>query len=208
MDAATAGPVAAHGTGGSSPGGRGGLPAWPILTLIAAASIAAILALMLPRLAGPPDPVIAASGPGGEVEQAYSLVRDPSSEVALRIPLDGSFGDYIDLPTTGRVPDFPTGGAMEWVMPLGEYYGWDLWIAGARGALQGEHCVLIERGDMARSRCVPAALRDGSALLVSVPFDLIAVDERPRGMVDGERIGFWWGEDTEVTVLRGPEYER
>lgn len=208
MDAATAGRVAAPGTGGSASGGRGGLLAWSVLALVAAASIVAILALMLPRLAGPPDPVIAASGPGGEAEQAYSLVRDPESEVALRIPLDGSFGDYIDLPTTGRVPDFPTGGAMEWVMPLGEYYGWDLWIAGARGALQGEHCVLIERDDMARSRCVPAALRGGSALLVSVPFDLIAVDERPRGMVDGERVGFWWGEDTEVTVLRGPEYER
>jgi hypothetical protein len=210
MDAATpAQPESArHRIGARLAPDRGTLVAWAVLAAVAVCAVAATAALLLPRLRALPESAPAPPAAAGQAEQAYSLVRDPDSEVILRIPLDGSFGNYIELPTTGRVPDFPTSGTTQWVMPLGEYFGWDLWIAGARGALQGEHCILIERDDRTRARCVPAALRAQSALLVSVPFDLISTAERPPGMVDGERIGFWWGEDTEVTALLGPEHER
>jgi hypothetical protein len=138
-------------------------------------------------------------------KEAQSFAEDESAIVLLRIPLDGSFGNYIDLPTDEPVPEFPLSGETDWVAPLGEYYGWDLWIAAGTDALQRVHCVLIERGVASRSRCVPAALRTSGVLLVSVPYALIAPDERPPGMLDGYRLGFWWRDDGEVTVLMGFE---
>lgn len=183
---------------------RGGL----VLTTVGALAVLAIVALMVPRLGSHEEPAAAPTSVYIQAREAYSLVRDPETETILRVPLDGSFGNYVDVPAAGGVPDFPTSGNVEWAMPLGEYYGWDLWIAGAAGALQREHCILIEREDWTRARCVPATLRTQSALLVSVPFALVEPDERPTPMVEGERIGFWWGEDTEVTVLLGPEYQQ
>ncbi|NYE18766.1 hypothetical protein [Microbacterium immunditiarum] len=147
------------------------------------------------------------AGPTGEVDyvdapEAYSFTRDLTSTVLLRIPLDGSFGSFVDLPDS-EAPPIPSSGTVEWVEPLGEYYGWNVWIAGAQGAVQREHCIVIEREDRARGRCVPAVLREQSALVAPVPYAWIPDDERPEEMSPGQRLGFWWGGDNGVIILIG-----
>lgn len=176
------------------------------LLLAAGASALAAVLLLPPSshlVAAPADsvryPVFAAEN------AAYSLARDPHSVPLLHIPLDGGFGDYVDVGDP-RVPDFPTSGALRWAEHMGSYFGWDVWIAGAsRGGFQREHCILIERGPLHRSRCVPAAERSQRALLVSAPYSLVDTDERPVGMDVGERLGFWWHLDRSITVLLGDD---
>lgn len=146
-------------------------------------------------------------GPAGEVDyvdapEAYSFTRDLTSRILLRIPLDGSFGSFVDLPDS-EAPPIPSSGTVEWVEPLGEYYGWRVWIAGAQGAVQREHCIVVEREDRARGRCVPAVLREQSALIAPIPYAWIPDDERPEEMSPGQRLGFWWGGDNGVIILIG-----
>lgn len=139
---------------------------------------------------------------------AYSFARDMDAVTLLSVPLDGSFGSYIDLPTDGYVPEFPTDGEVRWAMPLGEYFGWDVWIAGAQAGATGsrrDHCLVAERDDRSRGRCVPAAIRAESALLVDVPFASIPAGDRPAGMTEDQRVGFWWSGDRAVTVLLGDD---
>ncbi|WP_137846138.1 hypothetical protein [Microbacterium sp. 2FI] len=136
--------------------------------------------------------------------EAQALAGDPRAVELLRIPLDGSFGNYVSLPASSYLPQFPAKGPVDWVSALGEYHGWDVWIGSARavsGVVQREHCILIERGAASRSRCVPAALREDAALLVSVPYALVAPDERPAAMLEGHRLAFWWGDGGSVAVL-------
>lgn len=143
-----------------------------------------------------------------DARTAYSFAWDRDAVPLLHIPLDGSFGRYIDLPSATEVPEFPATGTVEWAYPLGKYFGWDVWIAGASvdaTGLQREHCIVIERDDDARGRCVPAQLRPQSALLVSVPYASIAPEDRPVGMREDERIGFWWNHDRAVTVMIGDD---
>lgn len=143
-----------------------------------------------------------------EGREAYSFARDGEAVELLHVPLDGSFGNYIDLPSDAYVPAFPTSGVVDWAAPLGEYYGWSLWIAGAAGVVQREHCLLIERGDEQRARCVPAVLRRNAALIVSVPYVLVAPAERPIALDPNERLGFWWHDDESVTLLVGEDPPR
>lgn len=137
-----------------------------------------------------------------DAPEAYSFTRDLTSRILLRIPLDGSFGSFVDLPDSDA-PEIPTSGTIQWVEPLGEYYGWKVWIAGADGALQREHCVVVEREDRARGRCVPAVLRSESALVVPIPYAWVPADERPEEMLPGQRLGFWWGGTNAVIVMIG-----
>ncbi|WP_203581582.1 hypothetical protein [Microbacterium hibisci] len=150
-----------------------------------------------------PTPTSSPPAPRIEGREAYSFARDRDAQVLLEIPLDGAFGHDIGLPSERYVPSFPTSGDMDWATELGEYYGWDVWIAGATGVIQQEHCLLIERGSVARGRCVPAVLRENAALVVSVPAGLVPAAERPPGMDDDERLGFWWHADNRVTVMTG-----
>jgi hypothetical protein len=139
---------------------------------------------------------------------AYSFARDTHAVTLLNIPLDGSFGGFIDLPSDGHVPEFPTTGEVEWAVHLGEYFGWDAWIAGAMVDTAGfrrDHCVLVERGDVTRGRCVPASIRSQSALLVDVPYTFMPAEDRPIGMQEDQRLGFWWRRDQAVTVLLGDD---
>jgi hypothetical protein len=132
--------------------------------------------------------------------EAYSLARDADAEVLLHIPLDGSFGNYVDLTTDGSIPGFPASGPTRWAALLGDYYGWELWIAGAAGTVQDEQCILLQRGEERRARCVPAALRETAALAVSVPYEDLDASSR-SAFSPGQRVGFWWKVDEEVTVL-------
>ncbi|MFB8146486.1 hypothetical protein ACFC1W_07050 [Microbacterium sp. NPDC056003] len=139
---------------------------------------------------------------------AYSFARDTHAVTLLNIPLDGSFGGFIDLPSDGHVPEFPTTGEVEWAVHLGEYFGWEAWIAGAMVDTAGfrrDHCVLVERGDVTRGRCVPASIRSQSALLVDVPYTFMPAEDRPIGMQEDQRLGFWWRRDQAVTVLLGDD---
>ncbi|GAA3639146.1 hypothetical protein GCM10022200_23240 [Microbacterium awajiense] len=181
--------------------------------LAGGAAVAAAVAVIVSMTANAPasDPVITAlDGPSSGVHevsarQAYSLARDFETTVLLRIPLDGSFGNYIDLPLSPSVPEFPASGPLSWASPLGTYYGWELWIGGAKGALQNEHCILARRDAQAIGRCVPATLRAQSALVVPLSYADVVASERPEGLEPTTRIGFWWYQDREVTVLLGAE---
>lgn len=177
----------------------------------------AAIAVAAAWLSGPgdPSPVAApnatptlwaeASPPSYEGREQFSFAEDSDAVEVMRIWLGGYFGQTIDASGDEYVPDFPTSGVVTWASPLGEYYGWDLWIAGADGMIQREHCLLIEQGSERRSRCVPAALRPNAALIVSVPFAVVVPEERPSVLDDGERLGFWWGEDDAIVVLVGDD---
>ncbi|HET6302592.1 hypothetical protein [Microbacterium sp.] len=167
------------------------------VAVVAAAVIGSSIVQSLLRDAGPATEVDYVEAP-----EAYSFTRDLTSKILLRIPLDGSFGSFVDLPDSDA-PEVPTSGTIQWVEPLGEYYGWDLWIAGADGALQREHCVVVTREERARGRCVPAVLRSESALVVPIPYAWIPADERPQEMTPGQRLGFWWGGTNAVIVMIG-----
>ncbi|WP_205791376.1 hypothetical protein [Microbacterium sulfonylureivorans] len=149
-----------------------------------------------------------ASIPSIEGREAYSFARDSGAVELLHVPLDGPFGNYIDLPSDAYVPSFPTSGVVDWASPLGEYYGWSLWIAGAAGVVQREHCLLIESGGVQHGRCVPAVLRANAALLVSVPYTMVTPAERPIALDPNERLGFWWHDDGAVTILVGDDPPR
>ncbi|MFE7845794.1 hypothetical protein ACFUTX_11460 [Microbacterium sp. NPDC057407] len=189
-------------------------PARRRLAFLSAASVTLVAvvigALGLVRPTAAPDP--APYGPARlapavlDARAAYSFAWDRDVVTLLNIPLDGSFGTYIDLPTGQPVPGFPSTGSVKWVADLGTYFGWNVWIAGASvesTGLQREHCILIQRDDAAHSRCVPAAVRAQSALLVSVPFASVSADERPVGMTADQRLGFWWHHDRSVTIILG-----
>ena len=128
---------------------------------------------------------------------------DPDAEELLRITLDGSFGNFIDLPLDGDAPVFPTSQRLEWAAPLGVYYGWDLWIAGGTGADEDDYCLLIRREDDVRAHCAGVVLRRFGALQVSVAAADIDPQRRPAQMTDSQRIAFWWLDGGEVEIVLG-----
>ena len=52
---------------------------------------------------------------------------------------------------------------------------------GARGG-RDENCLLLDGDGTMRADCVPTALRAQGALLVTVPYDGVAAEERPAQM--------------------------
>lgn len=184
-------------------------PVWHTALVAAVALIAVPLGAVAASQSAP-DPVAVEGGAQGAagqipagVRDAAAFVGDPRSETLIEVRLDGYFG--VDLDIDDRdVPLFPVEGPMTWVEPLGDYFGWKLWLGGAEGAAGTEACLLLDGDDTMRADCVPVALRDQGALLVSVPYDGLTAEERPAQMTPDQRIGFWWGADGAVTVLLGP----
>ncbi|WP_246533932.1 hypothetical protein [Microbacterium flavescens] len=189
--------------------GRRGRPTLAIVGAALALALTVIVGIRL--ISAPPETpeVRSTLSPAFQASRAaYSFARDGDATTLLNIPLDGSFGGFIDLPSDGHVPEFPTAGEVEWAVHIGEYFGWEVWIAGAMvdtAGLRRDHCLLVERGQVTRGRCVPASIRSQSALLVDVPFTFITDADRPVGMEEGERLGFWWRRDQAVTVLLGDD---
>lgn len=138
--------------------------------------------------------------------QAWSLARDADARVVMQIPLVGALGPGVE-PAADEIPPFPTSGEVRWAVSLGDYYGWELWIAGARGALQDEQCILVVRDDEAKGRCVVASLRGQSALAVSIPASAVSPQERPTDLRPGMRLGFWWTSAPVVRILVAAEAE-
>ncbi len=150
----------------------------------------------------PPEPPAAAIP--ASAREALSFTADPAAEVLITVNIDGSFGSYVNIPSADDVPPFPVEGAMTWVEPLGDYYGWKLWIGGAPGASDDENCLLLDGDRTMRATCVTVDLKSQGALLLAVPFDEIVPEERPEGMRPEQSLGFWWGTDGTVKILLAP----
>ena len=184
-------------------------PVWHT-ALVAAVALVAVPLSVAAASQSATDSVAVETGAQGAAGQIPAGVRDaaafvgsPQSETLIEVRLDGYFG--VDVNIDDRdAPLFPVEGPMTWVEPLGDYYGWKLWLGGAEGVAGTEACLLLDGDDTMRADCVPTALKDQGALLVSVPYDGLEAEERPAQMTPDQRLGFWWGADGAVTVLLGP----
>ena len=164
-------------------------------TLVAVAA-ALFLGFRLLALLPSPEPVTRTETVTSR--EAYTLVRDLDAVVLQRLPDTAS--------TAGDdAPDFPTSGTVTAAAHLATIYGWEVWIAEADGAIQPEQCIVVVRPPLARGRCVPAVLRDTSALAVTIPATAIDPAERPVGLGDDQRVGFWWTGAGGVLVLRADQ---
>ncbi|HET8927539.1 MAG TPA: hypothetical protein VFN24_06865 [Microbacterium sp.] len=130
-----------------------------------------------------------------------AFVMAPQTRLLLSIPLDGSFGDYVDLPARA-VPDLPDASPAQWLDRLGSYYVDQLWIGRAEA---GSACLVVEIGDSTRGRCTePADFDEGSLLLAVSHAEL---SKRPDGMGPSDSLGFWWRPGGHVDVLVGPHLD-
>jgi hypothetical protein len=179
---------------------RGHRPRWHVAAVALVAALTVPLGVTAAQQAfAPPEPTASAIA-----REALAFTNDPTADVLITVRIDGSFGDYVDIPSAGEVPLFPVEGLMTWVEPLGDYYGWKLWIGGARGAIDDENCLLLDGDGTMRANCVTVDLTSQGALLLSVPFDEILPAERPEGMRPEQSLGFWWGTDGTVKILLAP----
>ncbi len=173
--------------------------------ILAAAAIIVTVVLAQPQRA--PLPAPAATPSPAVVEPDYALIADPESEALLRIRIDGAFGGYIQLPSGSSPTAFSSEAALDWTVHLGEYYGWDLWIAGdTAGEIAGdqaEHCLLIQRGDDVRVKCGGIGAQGEGLLWLSVAGADIAPEELPAPMAEGDRIRFWWLPSGAIEVVLG-----
>ncbi|SDG62952.1 hypothetical protein [Microbacterium pygmaeum] len=129
-----------------------------------------------------------------------------AAEIHVPVMIMASTGGYVDLSTIESAPDFPIRGAMSWAQPLGEHYGWSLWIGGADAGRRDQSCLLLTDGERTRGRCVSLDARTQGELVVSLPFDRIAPERRPTGMTPDQSVRFTWSENGFVTVVvRAPE---
>jgi hypothetical protein len=135
--------------------------------------------------------------------EGSSFRRDQTTKALYEIPLDRPMSTDGD-PAANHAPAMPTSATVEWAEPLGSYYGWELWIAGTSGWLRPEHCILLHRGSRSEGRCGPETERSPRSLVVDLDYEDIGEDEKPAGMTQDQRIGFWWLEDSAITVLIGP----
>lgn len=167
-----------------------------LLTIGSVAAAVAVGAVVVPAVAPGGDDVVSLQPT--DPYDAYSLTRDEDAVTLFKIPLNSYFGSEEDA---DDIPPMAAGGELLWADSLGEYFGWTLWIGAADGALPRENCIALVRGDVVRSRCVPAALRSQSALVATLPYALIPEADRPDGMTSSQRIGFWWRTDLRLTVM-------
>jgi hypothetical protein len=180
-------------------------PPWHLALVAAVALVAVPLGVTAAsRTVADAVPSGAAGQIPASVRDALAFANDPAAETLIRVRIDGSFGDYVDIEAGDDVPLFPVEGLMTWVEPLGDYYGWRLWIGGARGAIEDENCMLLDGDGTQRANCVSTELKSQGALLLSVPYAEVAPEERPVSMSPDQSLGFWWGPTGVVTILLSP----
>jgi len=169
----------------------------------AAAAVAITIAVLLAQ--PPADPVpVSAPTPTPTVEKPrFVFTADPHSEQLFSIPRDGAFGGYVELTSDTPAPAFPATTPLAWTAALGEYYGWELWIAGGNGEDDDEHCILIRRADDTRARCVDADGQRLGTLRVSLAGADIPAEELTEPMSDDQRIRFWWLDTGRIEVILG-----
>lgn len=179
--------------------------AWHLALVTAVALVALPLGLTAAaRTAADAVPSGAAGQIPASVRDAREFTNDPAAETLIQVRIDGSFADYVDVDAGDDVPLFPVEGLMTWVEPIGDYYGWKLWISGARGAIEDENCMLLDGDGTMRANCVSTALRSQGALLLTVPYAELAPEDRPESMTPDQSLGFWWGANEVVTILLSP----
>lgn len=129
-----------------------------------------------------------------------------AGEVDMAVPvlIEASTGDYVDLSDGLDTPVFPVRTDMDWVQPLGEHYGWSLWIGGAAGKRTDRHCLLLTGGGGTRARCVSERARERGELVVSLPYERIAPEDRPPGMTADQIVRFAWSTGAFVTIQLRP----
>jgi hypothetical protein len=166
----------------------------PLRTAVTLGALVVALFLGFRLLAELPRPAPAMRTETVTAREAYTLVRDRDAQIIERIPST--------VPTSAPdAPWFATSGVVTRAAHLGTLYGWEVWTAVAQGAIQSEACLSLRREPVIRGRCVPAVLRDTSALVVDIPYDAMPDDLRPDGMTDRQRLGFWWASDSGVYVV-------
>ena len=176
-------------------------PAWHtalVVTCAAAAIVLGVIAGTAPHAGEGVVLVDARTGVRITDSVIAGFVTSPHTRLLLSIPLDGSFGDYVDLPARAA-PHLPDSSPARWLDRLGSYYVEQLWIGRTEA---GRACLVVELGDTTRGRCIDPADFDDGGLLVAVPH--AELSERPDGMRPGESLGFWWRPGGRVDVLVGP----
>ncbi len=184
---------------------RGPRRHWHVGSIAAAAVLAIALGAVGGAQAARQTEIAAALEDPPGMESAGGVASDPDGEIVIRVFIDATTGGYVDLSSDADVPAFPVSGDMTWAQPLGEYYGWALWIGAAPSRRGDEHCLLIAAESGTRSRCVAREWRADGDLLVSVPYTQIAPAERPAGMTPEQSISFLWGPGGFVTILITPD---
>lgn len=161
---------------------------------VAAAIVAAVVVL---RPGGEPPPAAAPTVTSGE----EYVATDPAARRLMSIRLDAAFGGYIQLPSETPPPPFPSTTALSWATFLGDYYGWDLWVAGGSGGTGDEHCILLQREDVTRARCMDEEGQRRGALRVSLVSSDIPPEELRVPMDPDESIRFWWLDSGAVDLV-------
>lgn len=159
-------------------------PRWHTMLVAAVGAIAVVLSAMAGFPAGP-EPTAVAVAPIG----IDAFLTAPSARVLVRIPINNTSGEAGTLSAAGSPPQFSIPENMQWVSPLGRYWGWQLWIA---RSLSGVPCMAVVRDAAVVARCVLAAEFDTGALVIAVPFAGISEIDRPEGMTPDQSIEFRW----------------
>lgn len=179
----------------------------PRRALIAGIAVAVAVAVAIgfgTVLARPPaEPVARATATPGIDGQAVVRAADPNAQTLFSIRRIESLGSYMELTADSPAPAFPTPTMLHWAVALGEYWGWELWIAGGRGGPNDEHCILIRRGSETRAQCADLEGHGQGVLQVSIDGDDIPPAAAPAQLARDQRIRFWWLGDGDIQVVQG-----
>jgi hypothetical protein len=181
---------------------------WHAAIIAVAAATAMVLGAVAWEGIRPPpaDPPLAAV-----VADALAFASDPEVTLLYTVRLDGAFNSYAD-PYPDAVPALPIDKPV-WASSLGEYYGYDLWVAGSistetaatedRTADGEKLCIVLADASTTLSRCVTRDAWEQGALVLAVGFDDISPDQRPPQMAADQSVGLWWTDDDRIRVLLG-----
>ncbi len=172
---------------------------------VAAVAVLAVVTIALGGIGGMQASERAESAAAAEAAAAAkNLLSEPGAKIFVPVQIDAANGTFVDVPAGTDVPRFPIGGDMAWAQPLGDYYGWKLWIGAAPSARGTEHCILLAADSDTLGRCIPREWRADGVLLVALPAHRIAEDDRPDGMTPDQSVAFVWGQGGYLTVLLTP----
>lgn len=181
--------------------GRRARERWHVATV----AVLAVVAIVLGGIGGIRASDRAESAAAAEAAAAAnSMLSEPGGRIFVPVQIDAVTGTFVDVPAGTDVPRFPIGGDMAWAQPLGDYYGWKLWIGAAPTSRGTEHCILLAADADTLGRCIPREWRADGVLLVSLPADRIAEEDRPDGMTADQSVAFVWGQGGYLTILLTP----
>lgn len=173
----------------------------------AGAGLALVVAVVVTDSVRGPEAVPPSTADSAESDRdadapPFAFTVPAGADLLIRVPIDGSFGSYRELPASD-VPVLPQLGEVRWSEPLGEYYGYDLWIGAVLTGDGEELCVVAAAEALQDTDCGSRRDWEGGALVASVPYISIEADELPDALAPGESLRFWWTPDDTVYVLSG-----